>query len=323
MSAARSLPRVSAPTIVFVHLGTELPMWLVPALRQARFFNRCAIVLIAGSAALDAASIPSQLDITQVPLEELGQGEPHREFQRLSPFDRRFRDGFWTYTSERFFVLQTAFERLALRDVVHVENDILLYCPVDELVSKLSGLYPGVAATFDNDNRCVPGIVYLPSLRAIQAICDFYLQVLQRIADSAQANGLNDMHLLGAMRAFGPYVIDHLPIVPPDYPAPLRSAVGHMVRDPSAYSRHFDALGYIFDAAALGQFLGGIDPRNDPRPSVGFINESCVFDPTLLRPRLTRDRDGRRIPVVETGSGVYPVANLHVHSKNPAPFLSL
>ena len=98
--------------------------------------------------------------------------------------------------------------------------------------------------------------------------------------------------------------------------------VFHVAADPSRYWQHFEALHMIFDAAALGQYLGGIDPRNAPGPSVGFVNESCIFDPRILRPRMTSDGDGRRVPVVETVSGLHRVANLHIHSKNPAPFLS-
>src|SRR5262249_44426075 len=110
---------------------------------------------------------------------------------------------------------------------------------------------------------------------------------------------------------------------PPDYPGPLRSPAGHTAGDPASYSRHFAELGCIFDAAAIGQFLGGIDPRNSAGSTVGFINERCGFHPTLLKPRMASDAHGRRRPVVETASGVHPVANLHVHSKNLAPFLSV
>ena len=311
------------PTLLFVHLGSELPPWLVVALRQARTFNSCDILLVAERAALVHGDVPDSLRVSCVALEDLGPREKHRAFRRVSPFDRRSRNSFWTFTAERFFVIEAVIQTLALRDVVHVENDIMLYASLHELVPKLSLLYSGIAATFDNDARCVPGIVYFPDLRAVATLTNFYLQVLQKLATAPNAVPVNDMQVLGALRSFGPQVIDHLPIVPPDYPGSLRSAAGHTVREPANYSRHLEALGCIFDAAALGQFLGGIDPRNSPGRSVGFINESCIFNPIMLKPRLQRDPDGRRVPVVETASGVRPVANLHVHSKNLAPFLSV
>jgi hypothetical protein len=319
------MPGVSAvtpPTIVFVHLGADLPAWLATTLEQSRIFNSCPILLVAGSAALARASIPQSLQISTLPLEETGLSEKHRTFRRVAPFDRQFREGFWTFTSERFFVLESAMQKLSLQNVIHLENDVMLYCSVADLMPHLSRLYQGIAATFDNDTRCVPGIVYLPNQRSIAALTDFYLHVLQQLAHLPDIRGLNDMQVLGALRQHGRALIDHLPIVPPDYPGALRSAAGHVASDPACYSRNFESLGLIFDAAALGQFLGGIDPRNQPGTSVGFVNESCVFDPRVLRPSLVRDSAGRLIPVVETASGVHRVANLHVHSKNAVPFLS-
>jgi hypothetical protein len=130
------------------------------------------------------------------------------------------------------------------------------------------------------------------------------------------------MDLLGAFRQLGPRAIDHLPIVPPDYPGPLRSAAGHVAVVPACYWKNFSELGAVFDAAALGQFLGGIDPRNDSRPSQGFVNESCVFDPRLAKVRMGADEHARRVPFIETASGRHKVANLHLHSKNLRPFMS-
>jgi hypothetical protein len=309
--------------LLFVHIGPELPTWLRPTLDQARLFNSCPIVLVADANALGRAQLPQSLDVLQVPLQELGVSEKQRAFRDISPLDREFRGGFWNHTSERFFVVESAMQALSLQNAVHLENDVLLYCSLDELVPRLSQAYQGIAATFDNDGRCVPGLLYFPSQRSVSALTDFFLAVLRQIANTPIARGVNDMIVLGALRTRGRGAIDHLPIIPPDYPGVLRSAVGHTAADPACYSRNFDTLGVVFDAAALGQFLGGVDPRNASGPTVGFVNESCVFDPRMLRPRFVRDSRGRRVPMVETASGLHAVANLHVHCKNPAPFLSI
>ncbi len=280
------------------------------------------MVLVADACALATARLPTSLGLSSVALQDLGISDKQRQFREVSPLDRTFRDGFWTYTSERFFVVETAMEKLALGDVVHLENDVMLYCSLDSLGPRLSQMYEGIAATFDNDARCVPGIVYFRSRNSAAALTDFFVAALRQVATTPMAQGINDMVLLGALRARGPSTIDHLPIVPPDYPSVLRSAAGHTVADAACYSRNFDSLGLVFDAAALGQFLGGVDPRNSSGPTAGFVNESCVFDPRVLRPRFVRDEQGRRVPVVETASGLHRIANLHIHSKNPAPFLS-
>ena len=310
------------PTIIFVHLGSTLPAWLGTTLEQARRFNSCPIMVLADAGALARTPLPLSLSIARIPLQDLPLTERQREFRDVSPLDRTFRDGFWTFTSERFFVLESAMRTLGLREVIHLENDVMLYCDCVRLAPLLSELYPSIAATFDNDTRCVPGFVYLKSSDAAGLLTSFFLDVFRSLRRSGHNNGVNDMMVLGALSGCGPEAIESLPIVPPDYPRPLRSVAGHVAAEPGRYSRHFAALGMIFDAAALGQYLGGIDPRNAPGSSVGFVNESCVFDPRLLRPRFVHDPDGRRVPVVETASGQHAVANLHVHSKNPQAFRS-
>jgi hypothetical protein len=314
-----------APTLIFIHLGPEPPPWLPDALAQAHIFNRCRIVVAAQAAALAQLAAPASPAIEPVALEDLAVSDQHRTFHDISPFDRDFRGGFWTHTTERFFVLEAVMTHLALPSAVHIENDVMLYCDLAALVPKLAARYAGLAVTFDNDQRCVPGFIYVPRVAAIAALNEFILEMLQKLRATytrEQLAGLNDMMLLGHFRTRGFARIDHLPIVPPDYPGQLRSTVGHVASDPPCYSRHFAELRTVFDAAALGQFLGGTDFRNSPKGSQGFVNESCVFDPRRVNVRMTTDDAGRRIPVIETPAGISPVANLHIHSKNLRPFLS-
>jgi hypothetical protein len=315
----------TAPSILFVHIGKELPAWLGKALRQARIFNSCPINLIAGREALTAAKIPPALGITATPLEEIGISERHSRFRNNSVLDKEFWDGFWSVTTERFFVLDSAIAHLALRNVVHLENDVLLYADLDALAPKLSRTYSSAAGTFINDSLCVPGLMYFPDAHAAARLADGLVEAVENMDGIPLPEGLNqhcDMSLLAAVRRADKTALDYLPILPPDYPAPLRDAAGNAPADASLFSRDFDALGFVFDAASLGQFLGGLHPRNAARPSIGFVNPTCVFDPRSLRPRIGIDPKARRVPQILTSSGVHQVANLHIHSKNLTPFLS-
>ena len=44
------------------------------------------------------------------------------------------------------------------------------------------------------------------------------------------------------------------------------------------YNENFQEFNSIFDAAAIGQYLGGVDPRNSPGDTRGFVNETCVVN---------------------------------------------
>ena len=67
------------------------------------------------------------------------------------------RKGFWIHSSKRFFVLQQCMEKHNLTNVIHLENDVLLY---NDLSHITFGNY--VYLTMDKHSRCVPGFVFFP-----------------------------------------------------------------------------------------------------------------------------------------------------------------
>jgi len=77
----------------------------------------------------------------------------------------------------------------------------------------------------------------------------------------------------------------------------------------------------LFDGAAIGQYLGGVDPRNQ-KSKPGFINESCVFNPSRFLFEWIKDDKGREIPYAIFKDCKYRINNLHIHSKNLAKFKS-
>jgi len=309
---------------MLVHLGAAAPAWLPDALRQARCFNKCPVFLISAAQMLAETELPP--GVIPLAMEAIGLSAKHRAFEQLAGWDG-FRQGFWRFTTERFFAIETAMIHLELERAFHIENDVMLYADLESLAPRFERLYSGIAATFDNDRRCIPGFMYFRDVKAIGELTSFILAMLQELSKKSLSPddwaSWNDMALVAAFRARFPTRIKALPIVPPDYPGPLSSLAGDVPFNAAEYWRHFEVLGHVFDAAALGQYLDGVDPRNDPKSGGGFINESCIFNPGALKPRLIADSDGRRIPVVETASGLHRVANLHIHSKRLGRFLSV
>lgn len=307
--------------IIFAHLGDALPPYLDDALYQARLFNSAPIYLIASRAALEAAPLDAGLRIESLPVENLPVSEPLAAFRRSATLDATFRFGFWVYVIERFFHIATVMERFGLENVVHLETDNLLYADLDRLCPILAEHYPGIGVPFDADQRAVAGLIYFRDVKAARRF-GFYIAnaFLQH-----QGTKVNDMALLGAFRRqFGRELIDALPVVPCDDPGPMRSITGTAAAEPALYTSNADALGMIFDANALGQYIDGIDPRNtDGRETTGFINEAAVYWLHRYQYMFVPDAQGRRIPHLCTAARRWPIANLHVHSKNLADFLSV
>jgi len=49
------------------------------------------------------------------------------DFDLKSKLDKRFRNGFWNNCSKRLFLLYEYMKKYDIKDVIHLENDVLLY----------------------------------------------------------------------------------------------------------------------------------------------------------------------------------------------------
>jgi hypothetical protein len=306
-------------SIVFVHIGTTLPSYLNEALLQSRMFNHCNIFLIANREALVRSPIDTSLNITFVPCESIGLSQKHQTFHKVARLERNFREGFWYHTTERFYYLESLIKKYDLENIFHLENDNLLYVTLQKLMPIFRRNYQGIAATFDDDNRCVPGFMYIKNYESIE-------ELTQMINDIFQYTDMqcNDMEMLAIFKKrYQRNYIDTLPIVTCDYPVPLQSLIHKIPKNTNDYFNHIDDFNSVFDAAALGQYLGGIDPENSHGNStVGFINETCVFNPSYYKFQWIKDSANRRVPHLISKRNATPVNNLHIHSKNLSAFMS-
>lgn len=315
ISCCLELPGTTDYSIVFVHLGNQLPAYAEVALSQARTFNQdCQIILLANERALQNFSTKNTHDnITCISCESLVCTEEHDRFNR----NRGSEWFFWRYTSERFLYLNDLLEQYKLKNVFHLEYDNMIYVNLDELLPIFSNQYHGIGAVFDNDRRCIPGFVFIPNEIAMK-------QLAKCFADHA-GEMRNDMEILAMYKNdYGYDAIDHLPIVCPDYvdDHELTSPSGHTVANKYKYCQNFQLFNSIFDGAALGQYLGGIDPNNGPSQP-GFINESCVVNPSWLRYEWIINEAGRKVPYVIYNEKKYRINNLHIHSKRLHLFSSI
>ena len=300
------------PSIVFIHLGKELPDYLPNAVSQARLFNECPIYLIANECALQ--TIPDELQKARaicVAAESLLSEPQHEWFKRVSRLDRHFRGGFWLFTTERFFYLYELMKKYDLSDVFHLEYDNMLYANVQSLLPVFYRFYSGkIGATFDNDNRCVAGFFYVADRHPLGKFLEFVVKNVRKET--------NDMGFLAGFRnSEEGFCIEQLPIVGPSYVEErgLRSAYNHVTSRPELFFNHFEEFQSVFDAAALGQYLGGEDPSNGNK-GPGFINESCLFNPSFFQYEWRQDVAGRLVPFLVYRNVAWPIVNLHIHCKN-------
>ena len=300
----------SLVTIVFVHIGPKIPGYLECAMMQARVFNECRIILIANEKPIKGIrKFCEEYKIDLRSCESLEKSYRHKTFAKKSKLDRNFRGGFWYLASERFFYLDDLIQELRLENVIHLESDVMLYVSLDELAETLLKNYRGIGATFDNDSRCIPGIIFIRNQRISASLTRFMMDIKDK----------DDMFAIGEFRKkMGDAIVKTFPIVHADY-ADFRSIDS---LKPGDYFNLVDEFQSIFDAAFYGQYLGGEDPRNGSA-GPGFINPHCVINSSFLEYSWQRDEKNRLVPFAEFNGKKLRINNLHIHSKRLWDFYSL
>lgn len=300
-------------SLLYVHIGPQLPSYLDVNIAQARLFNpKIPIYLIGNSSALSAYDNTKHAVIL-VPIESLTLSNYHENFIHGAKTQ-----GFWRYALERFLYIDDFIQQYGLTNIFHIENDVMIYINLEEKLPTFEQFYSGmIGAVFDCEARCIPSFVYfsnaLPS---------------KKLAEFISVNGLegsNDMTLLNQFKeSYYKKFSDHLPILIPAYAKdrPLTNLLKKTAKNALPYSNHLEEFQVIFDGAAIGQFLGGIDPIHG-RSEPGFVNELTVFYTPYFTYIWKRDKNKRLVPFISYKGISYPIANLHVHSKNLKSFYSL
>lgn len=230
-----------------------------------------------------------------IPSESL---EETYNYNSNSKMDKCFLDGFWTLTSSRFFYIYAFMKKYSVTDVIHIENDVLIYYNCNILSSKLDKDFMYIP--FDCYERNIASIIYIPNHALFKQVLDHY------------DFNKNDMYnFAGIQEKTG--LLHNFPIFISDITQ----------NDEYQYvTKNFDKFGYIFDAAAMGQYLGGVDPRNIPGDSTGFVNETCIIKYNNYKFGWISGRDNVERPYLLIHDKYIPVFNLHIHCKKLNKFVN-
>lgn len=315
--------------LIYIHIGENLPTYIYDSIYQSLLVSPdTKIYVILNDSNIEnfrgtlstfnlnlylKTPINLNMHVECIPLSILKMPQDYVQFiENLPDNTKQFREAFWISTTARFFYIESLMELFKLRRVYHIENDIMIYENLNDIPVNINSMY----MVKDSYDRVIPSILFIPDCSHLNRLNNHMLKQLK------QAKSLmNDMQLLGSYRA------SHVSYFPFDF-----------TNDSS----------FIMDGAAIGQFLGGIDPRNLPEfqnrnehqqtflsidnPTVGFINETCTFKPnsiTIFKKDL--HFDNITIPVQtyygqkDQGNNIQlkQINNLHIHSKQLYQFSSL
>ena len=215
-----------------------------------------------------------------------------------SGLDRNFRNGFWTLTSARLFYVYECMKKYEITDVIHLENDVMIYYNCDEFFNnKVDNTK--IYIPFDSFERNIASIMYIPNHDVFQTALQHY------------NFNKNDMYNFSEIKK-KTNIIENFPIFITDV---------SQNEEYQFVTQNFDSFHMIFDAAAIGQYLGGIDPRNQDGDTCGFVNETCIikYNNHSFHYRIINEIAR---PFIMVQDVLYPIFNLHIHSKNLHTFAS-
>lgn len=215
-------------------------------------------------------------------------------YTRRSRLTRSYRNGFYVLCSLRFFVIYEFMKKYNVENVIHLENDVIVYYNCDilfDIIGNSNKMY----IPFDAYIRNIASIVYIPNHSVFKNILDRY------------NFRLNDMFNFRNTLVSTNY-IDTFPIFIDNNESPEIKFV----------SRNYKLFNYIFDAAAMGQYLGGFDPIY--KRKAGFVNTRCVVKYNKYE-FIWETSDDIKKPFLKVNNINIPIFNLHVHCKDLEKFI--
>jgi hypothetical protein len=270
--------------VVFVHLGDNPSPTLIPFAEFALKNNPDAELILVTDSEFRWKSFPGRVVIAEKSSKATIKHLLHR-----ARYKEKIAGGYWIKTYERIFALSNLYGNIDLNlPIIHIESDVLLQ-DIQILRKALElQLENEISVPRMSEDLGIASILYS---RNIHSLIEG-LKKLDSLGRDNQEICTNDMKLLGL--ALNENIISELPTWP------TRKSNNGVC---NKY--------YLFDGAAIGQYLFGRDPihSNNVRIS-GYENPTFPISLSALSWHLEENTI-----FASDGENEYYFANLHIHSK--------
>ena len=287
--------------IVFVHLNTALPKYLILNIKAhiAKFPDH-KITLIHNK----------EVKVPKIEKLETYLYSPDEEWnllEQLYTHSKDFRGNFWLTSTARFFALQS-YAGIFDKELLHLESDVVL--ARDFPFEKFSSIREGIAYPLISQARGVASVLYLRN--------KFYADILTSIVipEARRDSKTTEMLMLRKLYNSNPQQIRVLPIGPRDQSAytEIPSELWQQLQ------QSFDTFEGCFDGVDIGQFFFGTDPRN--RRGRVLLRQDIVKGYANISEWVLSFSQLRNFPKVSrtSGTGEVSIFALHLPSKKQSLF---
>jgi len=295
--------------LVLIHIGSDIPPYMIDCVEQARKFYDGNLFAIMPQRSLEIHKDQFHAHNCSVfSVEELLGHDVCIEFFKKSSL---LTGDFWTFTFQRLFLLQSLIDQYGLEDVVHIENDVLIYEDIQKLLISFRECYSdSVAITPVGPDHDSAALIYVHKVENLGKMNDALLRLMgedrAKLVRLTKQDMISEMTLLRLLHGQDPGIVQYLPILPE-----------------GEFSTNVDKFDCIFDGASWGQYMGGT-PNGSLGPGMGLPHHWIGREIVAKRHDVIWNLiGGKRIPHVRdnlTGK-MHKICNLHIHCKRLKEFM--
>lgn len=265
---------------VLFHKGCKLPPHVSVCLKQIRKTHPdCDVFFITDNNIIVDDNKVKVINTNDLQVPDIGDYYIHDYFSCL-----------WRNSALRLFYIEALMNNLQLTDVIHFDNDVIVYQNIEHLLPAFK-LF-NVAITSHFDTQYVFGFSYIKDAASLgiinEKLIGLLLQGEHKLSQIITDCMPHEMRLLG-------YIGDSYNLIEP---LPITPA-----------SKHFDKFGVCFDPSSYGQYLGGLAPE---------LNH--IIGKDIIDGKIKITLSNKQPELIYNGSK-YNVINLHIHNKKLHEFV--
>lgn len=288
-----------------------LPEYAVDTVYQARLFYKGPIYFILSDMESSYVKKLEEMQVTIVnyaSVVDKGFNECLEKYNRFEVIHRlQGRERLFQYSFERFFVLYQLMNQYNLSNVFFLELDNLIYD--DPLKWEEQFCSKDMAYMHDNRGRGASGVCFIKNTSILFDCTEFFKEYIMNPPDH-----LSEMP---ALYKFWEKNQDRIQILPIHWPS------DNLPNELSMNYTNYNNT--VFDAAAFGIYLGGMDPYHTGGVVVRNVhnNDLSAIKAASYQFEWRRDELNRNIPYILYGTTWIRINNLHIHSKDLKACLSI
>jgi hypothetical protein len=278
---------------ILFHKNSHLPDYLPVCIKQILHTQTDFNIFLLTDNKIEKNKNIQMVDISKIKIEQLDAIDFYQNDQ----------DPLWKTSFERFFYINDFIVKNKLNNVVHFDNDVLIYLNVKNILPVLQKVISNVGITRHKNNEMVCGFMFIKYFNCLENICN-ELCNLAKLGIPALKNMFNndmphEMRLLGHIF----HNTDLLTALPGTPFEPL-----------------FSEFNCVFDPSTYGQYFGGTG--NATKNTIHPNNVQRIIDQHIVNKTLVPSFN-RQQPFITYNMQNIPICNLHIHSKQLQDFCGI